>query len=52
MILEWLVFSDLHFQFNNPKTRIMRDKLREFFEEKKKEYSFVLIAGDCFFSKL
>ena len=42
MILEWLVFSDLHFQFDNTKTTMMRDKLLEFLEKRKKEYSFVL----------
>lgn len=49
MILEWLVFSDLHFQFNNSKTGVMRNKLLDFFEKKNKEYSFALIAGDCFY---
>lgn len=51
MILNWLVFSDLHFQFENFKTSVLRDKLIKFLENNIQSTDFVLIAGDCFYGE-
>lgn len=47
MIINWLVFSDLHLQFKNFKTQILREKLIKLVAEQPVE--FILIAGDCFY---
>lgn len=47
MIINWLVFSDLHLQFKNFKTQILREKLTQFISGQSVE--FILIAGDCFY---
>jgi predicted phosphodiesterase len=47
MIVNWLVFSDLHLQYKNFKTQILREKLINFISGQPVE--FILIAGDCFY---
>lgn len=49
MIINWLVFSDLHFQFNNFDTSVLRGKLLKFLEHNEHPTDFILIAGDCFY---
>lgn len=46
MIINWLVFSDLHFQFKNFSTKVLRDKLAEYVKTTP-QADFVLITGDC-----
>lgn len=46
MIVNWLVFSDLHFQFDDSKSEIARTRLLESIGEE--PVGFILIAGDCF----
>lgn len=47
MIINWLVFSDLHFQYSNFQSEILREKLLETINGKQQE--FILFAGDCFY---
>lgn len=47
MIINWLVFSDLHFQFKNPKTSNVRALLLDHIKNNPAE--FILILGDCFY---
>lgn len=46
LILNWLVFSDLHFQFKNFSTETLRKKLTEYVKEIP-QADFVIITGDC-----
>ena len=47
MIINWLVFSDLHFQFHNFKSKIAREHLLT--DISGKQPGFILYAGDCFY---
>jgi UDP-2,3-diacylglucosamine pyrophosphatase LpxH len=49
MIINWLVFSDLHFQFKNFDTSVLRKKLIDFLSDTEQQTDFILIAGDCFY---
>ena len=48
MIINWLVFSDLHFQFSNISTKTIREKLIEFIKTEANA-EFMIITGDCFY---
>ena len=47
MIVKWLVFSDLHFQFSNIESMIARDRMVEYIGNE--QVDFILIAGDSFY---
>lgn len=49
MTIKWLVFSDLHFKFENPDTLRLREKLLDYLNKKKVRTDFILITGDCFY---
>ena len=46
--MKWLHISDIHFNFKNYETSMLRDKLLKFLE-KQKDFDFILITGDIFF---
>jgi len=49
MTIKWLVFSDLHFKFENPDTVRLRKKLLDCLNKRKVQTDFILITGDCFY---
>lgn len=51
MIISWLVFSDLHFQFSNAESQNARERLVSYVAEesmKNGPIDFILTTGDCF----
>ena len=53
MIVNWLVFADLHFKSGEVKSKIIRESLLKYLGELDPDgnypLDFILIAGDCFF---
>lgn len=50
--MRWLVISDLHFNFKNYNTLVLRERLLKYLQkecDKEGALSFILITGDCMF---
>lgn len=50
MIVKWLDFSDLHFQFKNADTVRIRENLLEFIKKPELSPDFILMCGDFFYA--
>lgn len=48
MIVKWLDFSDLHFEYTNVDTVNIRDNLLSTISDKELDADFILMCGDFF----
>lgn len=51
MIVKWLDFSDLHFEYTNVDTVNIRDNLLSTISDKELDADFILMCGDFFYSR-
>ena len=49
MIVKWLDFSDLHFEYTNVDTVNIRDNLLSTISDKELDADFILMCGDFFY---
>ena len=49
MVVKWLSFADIHYNFRTSETLNLREQLLRFISDNNFQVNFVLIAGDCLY---